>query len=194
LTTISSWWILWPDLAGASTRQLLQTIRKCNGFWNELEFGVLTDDAYGNYPQCMAECDAKSTQKDPITDDDVDIGLELDSTCHKNLLTLIKHVRKIDWRTGLHNCPYDEHYGNQKLDACENETVNTSPTDRRTISKILQDRIQSGIIANSTSTSPKLLVNIADGLWEEALRQLWQAESTDGDAAILYAWRWFTIE
>jgi len=129
-----------------------------------LEFGVLTDDTYGNYPQCMAECDAKSTQKDPITDDDVDIGLELDSTCHKNLLTLIKHVRKIDWRTGLHNCPYDEHYGNQKLDACENETVNTSPTDRRTISKILQDRIQAGIIANSTSTSPKLLVNIADGL------------------------------
>jgi len=63
---------------------------------------------------------------------------------------------------------------------------NNSPTDWRTISKILQGWIKASIIANSTSTyaSPELLVNIADGLWEEALRQLRQAESTNGDAAI----------
>jgi len=69
----------------------------------------------------------------------------------------------------------------------------TSPTDRRTISKILEDWKRAGIVADSTFTyaSPVLLVNKTDSpshrLTEEALRRLSQAESTNGYTAVPHA-------
>jgi len=130
----------------------------------------LTDEIYSDYPQVsMAECDANSTHVKPITDDDIKIGPELDSTCRKTLLTLINEYRgafaKSIGELGYTNVLTMDIMEIDNCTPVRLKPYKTSPTDRHTISKILEDWKRAGIVADSTSTyaSPVLLVNKADG-------------------------------
>lgn len=117
----------------------------------------------------MAEYDANSTHVELITDDDIKIGPELDSTCRKTLLTLINKYRGAFAKSiGELGCTNVLTMDITEIDNCTPvrlKPYKTSPMDRRTISKILEDWTRAGIVADSTFTytSPVLLVNKADG-------------------------------
>jgi len=91
----------------------------------------------------MVESDEELAQNDPITDNEVIIGPELDSTCRKNLLKIINCYRgafvKSITEFGCTNVL------TMSISKVENSTpvrvkpYKTSPTDRRTIAIILQD-------------------------------------------------------
>lgn len=137
---------------------------------SHLDGKVMTEEAYGDYPQVlMADCDANSTHVDPITGDDVKIGPELDSACRKSLLTLINKYRGAFAKSiGELGCTNVLAMDITEIENCapvRMKPYKTSPTDRRTIAKILEDWKRAGIIADSTSAyaSPVLLVNKANG-------------------------------